>query len=62
MEGFDFHFAFGKNNYFARSSPREQQSTGLLHLIGSNPNQSQKEDHPVGGLLFETMPIGDRGI
>ena len=26
-------FACGKNYCFARSSPRKQQSTGLLHLI-----------------------------
>ena len=37
-----FAFRRWRNNGFARSSPREQQSTGLLHSDGSNPSYKKE--------------------
>ena len=54
-----FILAFGKNSCGHQFlNWWQQQSTGLLHLTGSNPDQYQKEGHPLGGLLFG----GDGGI
>jgi len=48
--GFGFIFAAGKNKGFAPSSRREQQSTGLLHLMVRIPVMIKEEYHLV--LLF----------
>ena len=50
---FGFIFAWGENRGFARSSPREQQSTGLLHLdFRISFVQCKKRKIPNGIFLF----------
>ena len=49
-KGFVYIFAHGKDKGFARSSPREQQSTGLLHLIVRIPYAKRKTT--LKGWLF----------
>ncbi len=57
MEGFDLHFRRRRKLWCCRRlNGGKQQSTGLLHWIGSNPYSSQKDSHPVGvGVLLAEM-------
>ena len=47
-------FTFGENSGFARSSPREQQSAGLLYLDGFSSciTEKTKPEQLVRVLLF----------
>ena len=58
MEGFDCLSASQKVWCRSRQAGNEQQSTGLLHLIGSNPTIANKKTTPKGGFLIG----GDGGI
>ena len=54
-------FAFGENKGSARSSPRRQQSPGLLHrIVRVPPNQIKKQTDQKVWLLFYGVGNGTR--
>jgi len=48
----------GENRGFAPSSRRQLMPTGHLYLNGFETLVNQKEDHPLGGLLFGGRELG----
>ena len=60
-EGFACIFAEGENYGVARSSPREQQSTGLLRFVFRIPYPTTKNtDTPKGIGIFYGVDNGIR--
>ena len=57
MMGLVCIFTAGENKGSARSSPRRQQSPGLLHFGSSSPKERNKR-HPKGCLLLYGVDDG----
>ena len=58
--GFVYIFALGENYGVARSSPRKQQSTGLLRLIFRFPLSTKNTDTRKGIGIFYGVDNGIR--
>ena len=57
--GFVYIFAFGENKSSARSSPRRQQSAGLLHLIVRIPHRPFHKENPSAKQKGFLYGVGD---